>query len=175
MVITTVFPDFIDKTVYKASSIATATRMAATLSIALTASAYASAADASGALSWQRFSAQSYDAARASGAPFVVEFVADWCMPCKEMAQRTFTDPAVVAAAEGMTFLSVDMTTSDRHVELILRSFDVVGAPTTIFYGPNGKEWKRKIGFIGPADFADYLRQGWQKGGSGEDDAARGA
>lgn len=168
------FLDFVDRALSKAFA-RSAASAACTLVFVLAAAPGAFAEHAGGGLRWQTFSAQTYDAARASGSPFVIEFAADWCMPCKEMERRTFTDPAVIAAADGMTFLSVDMTTSDRHVELILRSFDVFGAPTTIFYGPNGKEWKRKIGFIGPADFVEYLRQGRKKGDSGESDAARGA
>jgi len=113
-------------------------------------------------LRWQAFDAHAYDAARSSGEPFVIEFAAEWCRPCKEMEERTFTDPGVLKAANGMTFLAVDMTTNDRMTQLILESFDVVGAPTTLFFGPDGKEWKRTIGFVGPADFAELLDRSWR-------------
>jgi thiol-disulfide isomerase/thioredoxin len=111
------------------------------------------------ALPFEPFTAEAYDRARASRKPFVVEFTADWCLPCKQMAERTFTDPRVLLAGEGLTFLSVDMTTSDRHKELILESFGVPGAPTTLFFGADGKEITRRVGFIGPEEFARLLEE----------------
>ncbi len=103
------------------------------------------------------FTVQAYDAARQRHQPFVIEFRADWCLPCKEMEERTFKDPAVVEAGRGIAFFSVDMTRSSPRVNAILKSFDVLGAPTTIFFGADGKEWRRTVGFVGPEDFATLL------------------
>jgi thiol:disulfide interchange protein DsbD len=108
-------------------------------------------------LSFEPFTTDAYDRARASGEPFVVEFSAEWCKPCKEMEERTFTDPDVIREARGMTFLEVDMTDPDSYTELILQSFNVRGAPTTVFFGSDGKERTRRIGFLGPADFLRFL------------------
>lgn len=161
----TVFLAFIDKAGSEFRAFLFGRRAAGVAALALVGFVYLPVGDASAGLPWQEFSAPTYDSARKSGAPFVVEFGADWCLPCKEMEERTFKDAAVLEAGKGMTFISVDMTTSDRRTELILQSFEVFGAPTTIFYGPDGKEWKRKIGFIGPDDFAKYLTEGWKQPG----------
>jgi thiol:disulfide interchange protein DsbD len=110
-------------------------------------------------LPFQPFTTEAFDSARQQGRPFVVEFSADWCTPCKEMHERTFTDPRVLDEAEGFTFLTVDMTTSTRRSELLLQSFGVIGAPTTLFFGHDGKERARRIGFIGPEDFAKLLAE----------------
>lgn len=115
------------------------------------------AADA--ALAWQPFTTDAYDAARRRRAPFVIEFRADWCAPCREMEERTFRDPDVVAAGRDISFLTVDMTVPDDFVERVLRSFRVQAAPTTIFFDSKGKEWHRRGGFIGPQDFARLLRE----------------
>ena len=111
------------------------------------------------ALKWQRFSTEAYDAARRRRAPFVIEFRADWCAPCREMEERTFRDPSVVAAASDVSLLTVDMTAPDDFVERVLRSFRVQAAPTTIFFDSRGKEWHRRGGFIGPDEFARLLRE----------------
>jgi thiol:disulfide interchange protein len=113
------------------------------------------------ALTWTQFSAEAYDRARRSGAPFVIEFGADWCAPCKEMKRRTFTDSKVRAASKGIGFLTVDMTDPDDFTTRVLRSFDVIAAPTTIVFGPDGKERQRRGGFIGPEEFAQLLRDSW--------------
>jgi thiol-disulfide isomerase/thioredoxin len=114
-------------------------------------------------LRWIPFSTEAYDAARQSRAPFVVEFAADWCAPCKEMQRSTFRDADVVEAGSGMTFLSVDMTDPDDYVSRVLRSFDVIAAPTTVFFDSAGKEFHRKGGFIGPEEFAQLLRDSWKR------------
>lgn len=121
--------------------------------------AYLPSAETHQALAFEPFSAEVYDRARRSGRPFVIEFSAEWCLPCKEMEERTFTDRDVVDKGDGVTFITVDMTTSTGQIERILDSFDVFGAPTTLFFGPDGKEWKRKVGFIGPEQFAELLDQ----------------
>ena len=114
--------------------------------------------DQSVALVWDEYSTVAYERARQSGAPFVVEFGADWCLPCKEMEERTFTDANVIELGRGMSFIEVDMTTTDTYTEKVLETFDVLGAPTTIFFDAGGTEFTRRIGFIGPEDFAGLMR-----------------
>jgi thiol:disulfide interchange protein len=58
-----------------------------------------------------------------------------------------------------VTFISVDMTTTDPQTDAILQSFGVVGAPTTLFFGSDGKEKVRRVGFIGPKEFAELLTE----------------
>jgi len=171
----TLFLAFIDKAGSEFRAFLLGRKVAGIATLAALGFVYLPVGDVSAGLSWQEFSAPTYDSARKSGAPFVVEFGADWCLPCKEMEERTFKDAAVLEAGKGVTFISVDMTTSDRRTELILKSFEVFGAPTTIFFGPDGKEWKRKIGFIGPADFAKYLTDSWKQSDDEPLGAANGA
>jgi thiol:disulfide interchange protein DsbD len=135
-----------------------ARRIAGVVGLALIGAAYLPAGETEASLPFVPFSEQAHEHAKQRGAPFVIEFRADWCLPCKEMEERTFTDPSVVATGKGMSFLSVDMTTTDARVEAILENFEVIGAPTTIFFGSNGDERTRRVGFIGPEDFAELLR-----------------
>jgi len=134
-------------------------RVAGALALSVLVFVYAPRGEGGEELQWQSFSAEAYDSARLSGAPFVIEFGADWCMPCREMKERTFNDPRVVEAAEGIRLLSVDMTTTTDFIERVLSSFRVFGAPTTLFFAPDGKEWKRRSGFVAPQEFAELLRQ----------------
>lgn len=115
--------------------------------------------DAADGIPFVPFTAEAYDRARRAGKPFVVEFSAEWCTPCKEMEERTFTDPRVLRESRDFVFLTVDMTESNRHNELLLESFRVVGAPTTLFFRADGNEHERRIGFIGPEDFAEILAE----------------
>jgi len=116
-------------------------------------------ADAAPALEFVAFDEHVFTAAQRSGEPFVLYFEADWCLPCKEMAARTFVAPEVLQAASGTRLLSVDITDPGRYVRLVQESFEVVGAPMTIFFGPEGKERHRRFGFIPPKDYARLLTE----------------
>ncbi len=115
---------------------------------------------------WTPFTADAFTAAERSKAPFVLSFGAQWCEPCDKMKARTYTNEGVVEAAAGLRFLAVDMTNRGGYVGLVLKSFKVFGAPTTIFFGPDGKEWQRRIGFIPPDEYARLLRESWKPGKS---------
>jgi len=148
---------FIDRSGGELPGFVRGRRAAGLIALAALAIIYRPTAETHQALAFEPFSDKLFLQAKRSGEPFVVEFGAEWCLPCKEMEERTFTDPEVVAEGEGMTFIAVDMTTTDRYTEIVLGSFDVLGAPTTLFFGPDGEEWLRRIGFIGPTDFAELL------------------
>lgn len=163
LLLATVYLAFFDRAGSEIRGFLVGRRAAGVVAVALLVWTYLPSSGAHGELEFSPFSAESYDLARRSGRPLVIEFSAEWCLPCKEMEERTFTDREVVESGEGVTFLTVDMTTSTRQIDRILESFDVFGAPTTLFFGPDGKEWKRKVGFIGPDEFADLLEQSYRQ------------
>ncbi len=112
------------------------------------------------------FDDKAFVEARRSGVPVGLYFEADWCAPCKQMHERTFRAPAVVEAASGFRFFRVDVTEPDRQISLLQKSFQVVGAPTVILFGPDGKESTRRFGFIPPDDLAKMLSQSRRPAGT---------
>ena len=97
--------------------------------------------------------------AAASGRPVMIDFAADWCLPCQELEHRTFTDPGVMAAGKGWTFLKADLTrTGSPEVEVLREKWKIQGVPTLIFLGPDGKETgERVVGFEPPETFVRRL------------------
>lgn len=159
LIVATIFLAFIDPAGSGMPSFLVARRVLGAVAVVALIATHLPSGESHQELAFETFSAEAYDRARRGGRPFVIEFSAEWCLPCKEMEERTFTAPAVVAGGAGITFIAVDMTTSTGQIDRILESFEVFGAPTTLFFGPDGKEWKRKVGFIGPEEFAGLLEE----------------
>ena len=100
-------------------------------------------------------------AAVASGRPVLLEFSADWCVPCHELERSTFSDGAVIAASRDFHMLKVDLTRYDSpESEAWRRTWKVTGVPTVIFVGRDGAEIPnlRVEGFIPPRPFLERLK-----------------
>lgn len=97
----------------------------------------------------------------AAGRPVMIDFAADWCLPCKELEHKTFNDAAVVAAGKGWVFLKADLTqTGSPEVEALKDKWKVLGVPTLIFLGPDGRETgERIVGFEPPESFVSRLER----------------
>lgn len=96
----------------------------------------------------------------ASSKPVMLDFYADWCVSCKEMEHRTFTDPDVAARMAGFTLLQADVTANTPDDRELLRRFGLFGPPGILFFAPADTTEQRKlrvIGFMGPESFGRVL------------------
>jgi thiol:disulfide interchange protein DsbD len=110
-------------------------------------------------VTWQAFSDAALAEAGAEGRPAVIDFRADWCLPCIEMEHTTFVDPEVVLKASQFTMLQADVTAMSAEHETLLDRHKVLGVPTTIFYDRNGREHRRVVGYISPEVFLRHLEE----------------
>ncbi len=104
--------------------------------------------DSASPIAWSPFSEQSLEQAAWASRPVLIDFQADWCLPCREMDRTTFRDPGVVRAAESFTALKVDVTAEDEAVSKLMGRFGVAGVPTYVLLGPDGREHRRLVGFV---------------------------
>jgi thiol:disulfide interchange protein DsbD len=109
---------------------------------------------------WEHFTNEAYETALNNHRKIVIDFYADWCIPCKELDGITFADKKVIDLMKDFVALKVDMTKSaSDETEKIRKKFNIVGMPTIIFFNSEGKEVERLTGFVPPEEFAEILKK----------------
>lgn len=108
---------------------------------------------------------QKYDAAvvtASAGKPVIIDFFATWCIPCKELDEKTFSDAAVAKGLDRFTRIKADLTNADDPaVKELARRYAVVGMPTVVFIDSSGHEQQqlRLFGFEKPEQFLARIQQ----------------
>ncbi|MDP3919445.1 MAG: cytochrome c biogenesis protein CcdA [Candidatus Omnitrophota bacterium] len=112
------------------------------------------------AVVWTPYSNEVVEAA-ASERPVIMDFYAEWCIPCHELERWTYSDREVIAELERFTRVKVDLTypESPRSVQVI-EEYGIHGVPTILFLDRHGKEVTeaRIDGFIGPEELLLVIR-----------------
>jgi thiol:disulfide interchange protein DsbD len=100
------------------------------------------------------------DAASLRGQPVMVDFYADWCVECKHLEKRTFSDPDVIQSLSGVHLLQADVTANDPRDQALLKQFGLFGPPAILFFDRQGQELRRSrlIGFLDSDAFVDHVR-----------------
>lgn len=108
---------------------------------------------------------QGYDAAvlaSAHGKPVIVDFYADWCIPCKELDQKTFSDAAVARELDRFVRVKANLTNDqDARVQQLTKDYGIVGVPTIVFLDAAGHEAQalRLTGYEPAGEFLKRLQQ----------------
>ncbi len=94
-------------------------------------------------IQWFAFSEDKLNEAKAQSKPVLIDFHADWCIPCKELDKFTFSEPEVIEMSRNFMMLKMDMTTrGNPNYKNIKKKFQIIGVPTLVFLLPDGKEAK---------------------------------
>jgi thiol:disulfide interchange protein DsbD len=92
----------------------------------------------------------------------LIDFSADWCQPCHELDDRTFTDRRVMKALSDFRRLRVDLTRYDSpEAEAWRKRYEIGGVPTLVFALGDGREVReaRVEGFLPANDLLDRIDQ----------------
>ena len=107
---------------------------------------------------WQKFDEISYAAALDNNQKMIIDFYADWCIPCKELDALTFSDQRVIALSKEFVTYKVDMTkTMSDETEKIREIFSIKGMPTVLVINSKGEEAERITGFVNADEFLHVI------------------
>ncbi|MCP5048685.1 MAG: protein-disulfide reductase DsbD [bacterium] len=95
--------------------------------------------------------------AKAQNQMMMIDTYADWCIACKELDKHTFSDDAVRERLKNVTLVKLDFTKENETNSALLKSLNIIGMPTIIFYKPDGTEIKRFFGFKNAEDFLKFV------------------
>lgn len=109
---------------------------------------------------WKVFTEEEYQKSLNNGEKIVIDFYADWCIPCKELDKLTFSEKNVLNEFKNYTLYKVDMTqTLSEKNEELRKKFNILGMPTVLLIDSKGKEVKRITGFVNAEEFLDLLQK----------------
>ena len=117
-------------------------------------------------MTWKDYDANAVAASVAAGKPVMLDFSADWCVPCHELELNTFSDERVVAAGKQFDRYHVDLTKYDSPMaEATRKQYGITGVPTIVFLDAQGREIAdaRVEGFMPPEPFLGQMRKGGAK------------
>jgi thiol:disulfide interchange protein DsbD len=106
---------------------------------------------------WQKFSIAAYEESLKNNESMLIDFYADWCIPCKELDALTFSDPRVIKELENYTSYKVDMTQMTEANEELRKKFNVIGMPTVLIINFKGEEVHRITGFVNAEEFLKMI------------------
>jgi thiol:disulfide interchange protein DsbD len=112
-------------------------------------------------IEFRPFDTEGLRTALATGRVVMLDFSADWCVPCHELERFTFTDARVKEAARSFATYQVDLTHYDSpDADRWRRQYGITGVPTVIFLAPDGSEVRdaRVEGFLPPDRFLERMR-----------------
>jgi len=111
-------------------------------------------------IEWEYYNQEKYNEALSSNQPIIIDFYADWCIPCKELDALTFSDASVISESKRFFNIKADMTKSTNpEVEKLRNDFKIVGVPTVLIINSEGKEVNRITGFLSAQEFLSIIQQ----------------
>ena len=91
-----------------------------------------------------------------------IDFYATWCIPCKELDDKTFSDKRVAGELDRFTRVKADLTNAgDPVVQQLTRQYRIVGVPTVVLIDSKGTEHEalRLTGFEKAEPFLARLQR----------------
>ena len=119
---------------------------------------YALIPSESNSIEWKPYNEAAIPANLSGSKGMIIDFYADWCIPCKELDAKTFTDAKVIASSKEFLTYKANMTKSlSPEVEALRNKYGIIGVPTVLILNSSGKEVKRITGYVDANEFYKIL------------------
>lgn len=112
-------------------------------------------AGSTAAVVWEPFERS---AAATEERPLLIDFAAEWCIPCREMDHTTYVHPEVVREADRFHMVKLDLTEENDETAALMEKYAVKGVPTVLIFSATGEETHRLVGYVGPDDMLAAMR-----------------
>jgi thiol:disulfide interchange protein DsbD len=92
-------------------------------------------------LTWLPTEAAGLAHARVSGKPIMMDFTADWCLPCRELEVSVFARPEIAALLKDFVVVKIDLTREDQDDALpaLKARYSVSTLPAVRLLAPGGQ------------------------------------
>lgn len=110
---------------------------------------------------FSQFEMENFLKEKNAGKLIVVDFYANWCIPCKEMEHKTFSNKEIQETLKNFLLYQIDLTKEPKgSIKSFVEEMDIQGIPTILFF-KNGEEIKnlRLVGYEGPEEFKKRLEK----------------
>jgi thiol:disulfide interchange protein DsbD len=112
-------------------------------------------------LAWLHGADETLAKAREEHRPAMLDFYADWCLPCKELELKTFSNPEVAEKLQQRTLGKVNCTSDDDpKVAAAKARFGADTLPTVVLLKPDGTIAHKINHFVGPDELLKLLDDG---------------
>jgi thiol:disulfide interchange protein DsbD len=111
---------------------------------------------------WLRSEPEALTSARNGNRPVVIDFSADWCLPCRELEVKVFAHPDVARAFQDFTLLKIDLSreSEDEALGLLREKYGVETLPAVRVVSPAGKVTAAINQLVEVPEFLEMLEKG---------------
>ena len=110
-------------------------------------------------LEWVRGEPAALAKAGVEKRPLLLDFSADWCIPCHEMDVQVFGNDDVQRELGRFVIGKVDCTDDNDAVDAIKKKYEASTLPTLVLLGSDGKVAQRWNRVITPTELLDKLKE----------------
>ncbi len=91
--------------------------------------------------------------------PVLLDFYADWCISCKEMAAYTFSDADVQQVVDMDRLFQIDVTANTPEHQALYKEYGIYGPPGLFILRADGSRSEVLAGFAKPDKFIEWYKQ----------------
>lgn len=91
--------------------------------------------------------------------PILLDFYADWCVSCKEMEAKTFSQNEVQTAVPMSRLFQIDVTDNTAEHRALLKKYGLYGPPALFVLKADGSRSPALLGYLPASQFVAWYQQ----------------